>query len=494
MTVKHRGLVFILDGLGDRPSAQLGGRTPLQAADTPRLDRLARRGCGLMDPLTPGKTVDTHTGVGMLFGLTAADGARLRRGPVEAAGVGMDARPGDIFLRANFAHVEEIAGAGAAAGRLRIIDRRAGRIREGVDELCAALQALEVGDGGDAITAALHPATQHRAVARLRGRGCELSAQVTDTDPGGDAIARGVLASAPRDSADATAAPAAQRTADAINRLTARAFEIVRAHPLNAARAARGLPVANGLILRSAGAHQKLRSRLTARGLKVAVVAGETTVLGLGKLLGFHARSDPRFTSLPDTDLAAKLRAATDALASHDLVFVHIKGTDTAAHDRNPRLKSAFIARFDRALAALDLRRTVIGVCADHATDSNTGEHNPDPVPVLLAVPGDDGGDGGNGASGDSNGDRGDGRDGPGDSNGDRDDGAGDDVACDGAGAGDDADGAGFGGGGGAGDDGAGGDDDGNPGYNETDCATGPLGRITAETYLDRVLDALGAA
>jgi len=476
MTVKHRGLVFILDGLGDRPNAALGGRTPLQAADTPRLDRLARRGCGLMDPLTPGKTVDTHTGVGMLFGLTAADGARLRRGPVEAAGVGMDAQPGDIFLRANFAHVEEIAGAGgAAAGRLRIIDRRAGRIREGVDELCAALQALEVGDGRDRITAAVHPATQHRAVARLRGRGCELSAQVTDTDPGGDAIARGVLASAPRDSADAGAAardssdaaaaqrdssdaaaadPAAQRTADAINRLTARAFEILRAHPLNAARAAQGLPVANGLILRSAGAHQKLRSRLTARGLKVAVVAGETTVLGLGKLLGFHARSDPRFTSLPDTDLAAKLRAATDALASHDLVFVHIKGTDTAAHDRNPRLKSAFIARFDRALAALDLPRTVIGVCADHATDSNTGQHNPDPVPVLLAIPGDDGGDDGEGGGGD---------------------GAGDDCAGD------------------AGGDGAG-DDDGNPGYNETDCATGPLGRITAETYLDRVLNALGTA
>ena len=358
-----------------------------------------------------------------------------------------------------------------------------------MDELCAALQALEVGDRSDAITAALHPATQHRAVARLRGRGCELSAQVTDTDPGGDAIARGVLAAEPRDSsdgaadpdaqrdsADAAAAPAAQRTADAINRLTARAFEILRAHPLNAARAARGLPVANGLILRSAGAHRQLRSRLTARGLKVAVVAGETTVLGLGKLLGFHARSDPRFTSLPDTDLAAKLRAATDALASHDLVFVHIKGTDTAAHDRNPRLKSAFIARFDRALAALDLRRTVIGVCADHATDSNTGEHNPDPVPVLLAIPGDDGGDDG---AGDGVGDDTDG-DGAGDSNVDRGDGFGDD-----------GDGAGFGGG--AGDDGAG-DDDRNPGYNETDCATGPLGRITAETYLDRVLDALGAA
>lgn len=422
MAVKRRGLVFILDGLGDRPNAQLGGRTPLQAAATPALDRLARRGCGLMDPLTPGATVDTHTGVGILFGLAAADGARLRRGPVEAAGAGLRARPGDILLRANFACVEARAGGG-----FRIIDRRAGRIRERVDELCAALREVDAGDG---VTASLHPATQHRAVARLRGG--ELSAQVTDTDPGGDAIGRGILDAAPRDPADADS-DAAWRTARAINSFTRRAFEILRSHPVNAARAADGLPPANGVILRSAGVHAQLRSALTARGLKVAVVAGETTVLGLGKLLGFDTRSDARFTSLPDTDLAAKLRAATAALASHDLVFVHLKGTDTAAHDRNPRLKSAFISRFDRALARLDLRGTVIGVCADHATDSNTGEHNADPVPVLLAVP-DDG-------------------DGAGNGNADR--------------------------------------IDNTRGYNETDCATGAMGRITAETYLDRVIEAL---
>lgn len=442
MAVKRKGLVFILDGLGDRPSAALGRRTPLQAAETPTLDRLARRGCGLMDPLTPGQTVDTHTGVGILFGLSAADGARLRRGPVEAAGVGLDAQPGDILLRANFACVAETensrAGKNAAAPKFRIIDRRAGRIREGVDELCAALRAVEVGGGddgngnGDRITADVFPATQHRAVARLRGRDCELSAQITDTDPGGDAIARGILDSAPRQSGgDAAADSAEWRTARAINRLTRRAFDILSAHPVNAARADAGLPVANGVILRSAGVHVELRSALTARGLKVAVVAGESTVLGLAKLLGFNARSDARFTSLPDTDLDAKLRAATAAMASHDLVFVHIKGTDTAAHDRNPRLKSAFIGKFDRALARLDLRGIAVGVCADHATDSNTGEHNADPVPVLLAAPGD----------------------------GDGDERGGDSAA----------------------------------GYNETDCASGALGRLTAEAYLDRVLDALGA-
>lgn len=369
--MKNKGLVFILDGLGDRSCPQLGGRTPLQAAETPTLDGLAQRHqCGMMDPLTPDLPVDTHTGVGILFGLPPAEAARLRRGPVEAAGLGLDVRPGDILLRANFACVEK------SARGWRILDRRAGRIRDQVESLCAALQDLEVGPG---ITASVHPATQHRAVAQLRGD--RLSAQVSDTDPGGQAVHLGILDAVPENAG-------AQSTADAINRLTRRAHELLRDHPVNTARVKRGQVAANGLILRSAGVHQLLQSRFSHLGLKVAAVAGETTVLGLAKLLDFHCYSSSRFTSLPDTDLGEKLRVAAQALESHDLVFVHIKGTDTAAHDKNPRLKAAFIGRFDRALGRLDLGGSVVGVCADHSTDSLSGEHTGDPVPVLLGGPG----------------------------------------------------------------------------------------------------------
>jgi len=399
--------VFILDGLGDRPCPQLGGRTPLQAARTPTLDGLAQRHqCGIMDPLMPNRPVSTHTGIGILFGLPPAEAARLRRGPVEAAGLGLDFRPGDILLRANFACVEQ------GARGLRILDRRAGRIRDQVEPLCAVLQDLEVGPG---ITASVHAATQHRAVVRLRGDG--LSAQVSDTDPGGQAMHLGILDAAPENAG-------AQSTADAINRLTRRAHQLLRDHPVNTARVAQGQPAANALILRSAGVHQLLQTRLSHWGLKVAAVAGEVTVLGLAKLLNFHCHSSSRFTALPDTDLGEKLRVAVEALKSHDLVFVHIKGTDTAAHDKNPRLKADFIGRFDRALGRLDLGGNVVGVCADHCTDSLSGEHTGDPVPVLLVSPG----------------------------------GRRDEVSR----------------------------------YNETDCTAGALGRITAEEYLTRVLEAMG--
>ena len=371
--------MFILDGLGDRPCPQLGGKTPLEAAETPVLDALvAQHQCGMMDPLLPGLPVDTHTGVAILFGLNPAEAVDLRRGPIEAAGIGLKLQPGDVLWRANLATVEKTAHG------YRIVDRRAGRIREDAEELCAALQDLEVGPG---ITASLHPATQHRAVLRFRGNG--LSAAVSDTDPGGGDIGLGILEAAPDSAlpASTSAQVSAQTTADALNRFTRLACEILENHPLNAARIARGEPAANGVIVRSAGGYQPLKNLFAELGLKAAAVAGEMTILGLAGLLDFHCHSNPRFTSLPDTDLEEKLRTALESLHQHDLVFVHIKGTDTAAHDKDPVLKSEFIARFDRELGKLNLDNLVVGVCADHSTDSMRGEHSGDPVPVLLCNP-----------------------------------------------------------------------------------------------------------
>ena len=118
-----KGLLIILDGLGDRPQPQLEGRTPLEAARTPHLDALVSAGlCGLVDPLQPGLPVDTHTGSGILMGLAPESARRLARGPVEAAGVGFSVRPGEVALRCNFASVE------STGERWHVLDRRAGRI------------------------------------------------------------------------------------------------------------------------------------------------------------------------------------------------------------------------------------------------------------------------------------------------------------------------------------------------------------------------------
>ena len=90
MKNRKKGVLLILDGVGDRGIAAFGGHTPLEAAHTPNMDRLISAGQGgLIDPLYPGVPVGTHTGTGILLGLAPRDAAILARGPVEAAGIGL---------------------------------------------------------------------------------------------------------------------------------------------------------------------------------------------------------------------------------------------------------------------------------------------------------------------------------------------------------------------------------------------------------------------
>lgn len=369
----YKGLLIILDGLGDRRCAVLQGLTPLEAAVTPNLDRLADAGItGLVDPLYPGVPVGTHTGTGVLMGLTPADATSLARGPVEAAGIGLEVQPGDVVLRCNFATLFE------EGGSLRIRDRRAGRIKEGTEELAGVLHDLPLGDG---ISGSLYPTTQHRAVLALRGVG--LSSDVTDTDPGGGRESAGLLTAQPGDPAD----PAARRTASAVNRFVSEAHRRLKGHALNAQRAACGLPPANGILTRSAGGATRLGNLVRGLGISASVVSGERTVEGLGRMFDFNTVNRTEFTAMPHTDLAGKLGAAAVELETRDLVFLHIKGPDICAHDRDPLGKKACIERIDEALTGLRRDDLVVGITGDHSTDSNRGRHCGDPVPSLLVAP-----------------------------------------------------------------------------------------------------------
>ncbi len=371
---RQKGVLVILDGLGDRPNPSLDGKTPLEAAATGVLDELAATGqSGLVDPLAPGIPVDTATGTGLLLGAPPHSLDGLSRGPVEAAGVGLEVAPGDVALRCNFATAER------ADRGFRILDRRAGRIRRGTEELARALEGMELGDG---VRGTVRAATQHRAVLRLSGPG--LSAAISDTDPGVVPLPAAVLRSKARQRGDARAS----RTAGAVNVFVEQAFAILADHPVNRQRSAEGLPLANAVITRGAGLATTSRSFVEELGLAATVVAGESTVLGLAGLLAMGAISDPRFTGLPDTDLEAKVGATLEALEAHDVVFLHIKGADICSHDQDPLGKRDFLHRVDDALAPLLALEIVLGVTGDHSSDCSTGSHSGDPVPAILRAPG----------------------------------------------------------------------------------------------------------
>ncbi len=370
---KRQGVVLIVDGMGDLPVPELHGKTPLEAAFTPNLDRLASAGVhGQIDPIAPGVVPNTDSGTGMLMGMRPEHASRLRRGPVEAAGAGASLNPGDVAMRANFASADDVGG------QVLVRDRRAGRIEHDVPALLQALARIPAANG---IEFRLWPTDQHRAVLVFSGPG--LDAAITDTDPGDSFLPAPLLRSE-------ALRPEAAATADLLNRYLAEVRLRLLGHEVNRQRQQQGKLPANALITRGAGAAAEIGNLVSQAGLKAAVVSGCNTVRGLGSLFGFTTIRDRKFTAKRDTDIEAKIEAATGALQNHDMVFVHLKAPDLCAHDLEPLAKMEVLQRFDAALAPLLELGVTIACAADHSTDSNSGKHTADPVPALLYTPGAD--------------------------------------------------------------------------------------------------------
>lgn len=364
-------LFLILDGLADEPSEALGGKTPLEAADKPTLRRLAGTG-GQGQVVTggvEGQPPSTSEGIMALLG-APGDSDAIGRGLFEALGQGIAIPPGAVLFRGNLATVEEDG---------RIVDRRAGRIRSGVNELLAELSQVSLGDG---VSARVLPGHEHRVIVLLMGTG--LSAAVSDTDPGERAAVQRALPVHPLEGT-----PEALRTADALRELLSIAGVALAQHPINEQRRREGLLPANAIITRGAASASSRARRAAPEG---AMVSGCNTALGVARHLGLHASTSPRMTGNLDTDLDAKLATAGALLGEHEFVVVHIKGTDIAAHDRRPTAKRDFIGAVDAALGRflagrpdLDGHLRIV-VSADHGTSSSTGNHMPGPVPLLITT------------------------------------------------------------------------------------------------------------
>ena len=159
-------------------------------------------------------------------------------------------------------------------------------------------------------------------------------------------------------------------------------------HPVNEERRQGGDLPANAVLTRGVGrVHRLLPLEPGGLPLNAACIGGDRTVMGIASALGASVIRRRGMTANVDTDLSLKFDCAVEALEEHDLVMVHVKGADIAAHDRRPDLKVAFLERLDRELATLldRLKQPVrVAVTADHATLSELGAHGADPVPVLI--------------------------------------------------------------------------------------------------------------
>ncbi|MBU0476697.1 2,3-bisphosphoglycerate-independent phosphoglycerate mutase, partial [Patescibacteria group bacterium] len=362
--------LIVIDGLGDRPIPELGDKTPLESAQTPNLDWLAKEGiCGLVETFKFAKEIPrSDTAHLALFGYDPKI-YYLGRGPYEAAGIGMGLEEGDVALRGNFAAVDN---------NLKIIDRRAGRISD-TQSLVDALSGIEI----EGVKFLIKKSYGHRAVLVLRGNGLSDSISDGDSHKTGERIDKILPICIGK--CGVKRIKDAQFTAKILNEFLEKSHQILKNHPLNQKREKQGLLPANYLLVRGAGFLKETPSFKEKYGLRACCIAGGGLYKGIGKILGMDEIKVQGATGLPDTNLGGKVLAARENLERYDFIFVHIKAADNLAEDGNFKGKKEFIEKIDENLKPLlNLKNTLIVVTADHSTCCILKRHCKDPVPVLI--------------------------------------------------------------------------------------------------------------
>jgi 2,3-bisphosphoglycerate-independent phosphoglycerate mutase len=391
--------LIVLDGLADRPHPATGDRSPVAAAATPNLDALSARGrLGDVVVVGPGIAPESDAGV---FALLGYDPVRDSpgRGVLEALGVELPLAAGDIALRLNFATTD---------GHGLVLDSRVGRslsTREST-ELADSLTGADLLKD-DGIHAVVRATVGHRGVLWLHPvAGGPLSPNISNADPfyekvGGMGQARRpaeprILPVRPLD-----ATPEAARAARAVDTFLDRAASALAGHRINARRAMSGKAIANGLLVRNAGAvpSPPPRSFAELHGVAGAALTEMPVERGIARVLGLEDRYVGPMGADRDAGYRERAAVARELLASHPFVYVHLKGPDEPGHDGDAAAKQQVVEAIDRSffgpfLDGLDLGRYRVGVTADHATPSILKGHSDDSVPLLLAgagVPADPG-------------------------------------------------------------------------------------------------------
>jgi 2,3-bisphosphoglycerate-independent phosphoglycerate mutase len=349
LKTKAKLALVVLDGLGDLATREQGNLTPLEAAATPNLDALAKQSAqGRMIPVAPGITPGSGPGHLGLFGYDPLE-YQVGRGVIEALGLGMELKAGDVCARANFATLDS---------RGIVTDRRAGRIpTETCEKLCAMLSARvkKIGDTQVLIQAG----KEHRFVVVFRGKG--LAGPLTDADPNREGSA--IPTVKPRDPKSAKQKKMAKLIAD----FYGKALPIL----------AREKP-ANGFLLRGI-AHQPHLPLFADRYLlRPAALAVYPMYKGLAQLVGMKKIEGPQTIR----EQFGRYLAEYD---NFDFFFIHYKYTDKYGEDGNFAAKKKAIEEFDAALPVLlEKRPDVLAITGDHSTPCAVKGHSWHPQPVLL--------------------------------------------------------------------------------------------------------------
>ena len=390
MTLK-KIVYVILDGLGDDSLDALNGRTPLEAANTPNLDRLAREGRnGYVTTVGEGIAPESDIAVFSILGYDPHE-HHTGRGPLEAVGSGVAVNDGDLAYRVNFATVEREDDGWA------IVDRRVGRdlTSEEAHELADEMnEKIELPDASFEFKATIG----HRGVLVIRANDGRLSAEVENSDPAyGRQGALGV-AKETFDNHVVHVAPvagheqdeAARRASHLTNMWLSAAFDVLDASAVNQRRREQGKLPGNFILTRDGGDHlPKLVPFKEKFGPEMGCFVEMPVELGIARLTGMGVVEAP--TGIPAAEQYEKwAELALEAIGGYDGLYIHIKGPDVPAHDGDHEAKIASIEEIDsiffsRLLDGLDLKGSIVAVTADHSTSCARKAHTDGPVPLLVS-------------------------------------------------------------------------------------------------------------
>lgn len=367
-------IVVLGDGMADEPIPELGGKTPLEAADTPVMDMLARKGrVGRLVTVPEGFHPGSEIANLSVLGYNVPE-VFEGRGVLEAANMGVDIKPGDMAMRCNLICISD--------GRIK--NHSGGHIStEEAHEIIATLQQ-ELGDD----TVHFYPGVSYRHLLILKGGDKRVSCTPPHDVPG-TAFADVMV------KADV---PEAEATARKLNELIMRSQKILESHPVNLRRKAEGKDCANSIWPWSPGYRPSMRPMTEEFGIKSGVVISAVDLIfGIGVYAGLKPVYVEGATGLYDTNYEGKAQAAIDALRNGaDFVFLHVEASDEAGHEGDYELKKRTIEYLDNrilrplmdAVSEMD-EPVAVAVLPDHPTPCRLRTHTSAPVPFLMYRPGD---------------------------------------------------------------------------------------------------------
>lgn len=364
--------IIIPDGCADEPQESLGGRTPLQAAHTPHMDRIARTGLvGRSNNVPPTLTPASDVATLSLFGYDPLE-VYTGRSPLEAAAMGIALGPRDWAIRCNLVTVENE----------EMRDFTAGHIPS--EESCPLIQAVDAKLGGATANGhgrlEFHPGVSYRHCLVYRTDAAAPFGPETKTQPPHDIPDRPIRDYLPTGPGS-----------DLLRSLMDQSRAVLAEHPINTTRKAAGKRPATQIWLWGQGRAPQLRPFAQVYGKHGAIISAVDLVRGVGVLLGWKRIDVPTATGYLDTDYAGKGRAGVAALADHDLVCVHVEAPDEASHEGKADEKVRALERIDEHIVGPLLRALPqhgdwrILVSPDHRTPLRTRAHAHGEVPFAMA-------------------------------------------------------------------------------------------------------------